>query len=340
MPTTYAIPDGRVAMAATLWTGTGVTRNVTGVGFQPDLVWLKIRSSADSNGLFDSVRGAGKRLQSNDTNAEATTTAVQSAFISDGFTVGTDVQSNGNGSTYVGWSWKASGSTVSNTAGSITSTVDANTTAGFSIVTYTGTGANATVGHGLGVAPKMLIVRNRTGGDWKVYNANVGNTYQGFLNDTAAFQGSSPTLWNSTTPTSTVFSIGTNSGVNGSGNTIVAYCFAEVAGYSKFGSYTGNGSTDGPFIYCGFRPRWLMFKRSDGISTWEVVDTSRANYNVVGKVLQPNTTSAELNTGDYANLCDALSNGFKIRSTSSASNTGTVIYAAFAENPFKYANAR
>jgi hypothetical protein len=216
--------------------------------------------------------------------------------------------------------------------------VSANTAAGFSIVTYTGTGANATVGHGLGVAPKWIIVRNRNGGDWKTYTETTGNTTQGFLNDSLPFQGSSPTLWNSTSPTSTVFSIGTNAGVNQSSAPIVAYCWAAVPGYSAFGSYTGNGSTDGPFVYTGFRPRCFIVKRTDSTGDWRILDTSRSPTNAATAILLPNLSNAEQTDTTF----DILSNGFKLRSTGADSNANgaTIIYAAFAENPFKYANAR
>jgi hypothetical protein len=279
-------------------------------------------------------------LFSDATDAETTLATDLTAFNSNGFTLGAGLGSNANTETFVGWQWKAGVSAVTNTAGSITSTVDAGATQGFSVVTYTGTGANATVGHGLGVAPKMVIVKNRTGGDWKVYNANVGNTYQGFLNDPAAFQGSSPTLWNSTTPTSTVFSIGTNAGVNGSGNAIVAYCFAEVAGYSAFGKYTGNGSTDGPFIFCNFRPRWVMIKQSDAVRGWNIEDTSRSTYNSMILDLDPSSSAAENSNAAWS--VDALSNGFKIRTSDTSFNAsgGTYIFAAFCENPLKYSLAR
>ena len=342
MPTTYAIPDGRVAMAATLYTGNGSSQSinnaVNGVSFQPDLVWVKARSVAYRNYLEDSVRGALQFLDSASTAAETTSAGSVTSFNSNGFSVGSNGELNADIVTYVGWQWKANGAAVTNTAGSITSQVSANTTAGFSVVTYTGTGANATVGHGLGVAPKWIIVRNRNGGDWKTYTETTGNTTQGFLNDTLPFQGSSPTLWNSTSPTSTVFSIGTNAGVNQSSAPIVAYCFAAVPGYSAFGSYTGNGSTDGPFVYLGFRPRFVMWKRTDSTGSWYIQDTARNPYNQATLSLYPNLSDAETGGDDM----DYLSNGFKVRDTFSYINAsgGTYIYAAFAENPLKYANAR
>ena len=326
---------------AVLYTGNGSTNNITGVGFQPDFVWLKDRTTAFNNYLYDAVRGTTKALQSNSTNAEETRTGL-TAFGSDGFTLGSQGGDNQSSDSFVAWNWKANGAGSSNTAGTITSTVSANTTSGFSIVTYTGNGVSgATIGHGLGAVPSFYIVKNRGSAnkDWECYHISLGNTNRIRLNQTAAAD-TGGTMWANTTPTSTVFSVGVDADVNASTNTYVAYCFAAVPGYSAFGSYTGNGSADGPFVYTGFRPRFIMFKRSDGVSAWEVVDTARSTYNVMGNVLFPNYSNAEGTTGDYANLCDALSNGFKIRSTSSASNSGTVIYAAFAETPAKFSLAR
>ena len=344
MPTTYAIPDGRTVMAATLYTGTGATQTISnsanGVSFQPDFVWVKKRSGAEQHELQDSVRGATKRLASNLSDAETTVAGSISSFNSNGFTVVSAGSTNENGFTYVGWQWNAGGSTVTNTSGSISAQVRANPTAGFSVVTYTGTGSAATIGHGLGVAPRMIIVKRLNSAvNWSVYNANIGNTNYLQLNSTvnSTAQGAN-NWWNSTNPTSTVFSIGTIADTNASGGTYVAYCFAAVAGYSAFGSYTGNGSTDGPFAYLGFRPRFVMTKRTDSTSNWVMQDTSRSTYNVVDAGLFANLSSAE-NTGPWF---DMVSNGFKVRSNGSDTNTngGTYIYMAFAEHPFKYANAR
>jgi hypothetical protein len=315
-----------------LYTGNGSTQSITGVGFKPDWVWNKSRSQVDENVVVDAVRGVTKTIITNSTGAEYVDDGL-TAFGTDGYTLGTASRWNGSSVTYVSWNWLAANSTTSNTSGTITSTVSANTTAGFSIVSYTGTGSNATVGHGLGVAPKMVIVKGRSfAGDWKVYNSNVGATFQGFLNGNDAFQGSSPTIWNSTAPTSTVFSIGTNSGVNTSGGTIIAYCFAEVKGYSKFGSYTGNGSTDGTFIYTGFKPAFFIVKCSNSTFNWVVEDNKRNTFNVVDKYLLPNTNDAE----GTLTLVDFLSNGIKIRTTDNSHNGSgnTYIYMAFAENPF------
>lgn len=352
MATTYAIPDGRVAMAATIWTGNGsnprsIDNTVNGVSFQPDFVWAKLRSSAASHNLYDSVRGVGNVLYSDLTTSEANNNpfGYLTAFNSNGFssTAGSTSNAyfNANGSTYVGWQWKAGGTAVSNTAGSITSSVSANPTAGFSVVTYTGTGANATVGHGLGVAPSMVIVkcRNSAGSDWLTWHIAIAGTDY-LLLDTTAAKGTSASVWNSTVPTSSVFNVGTNADTNGSTRTFVAYCFAPVAGYSVFGSYTGNGSTDGSFIYTGMRPRWILVKRTDVAATWYIWNTSSTPYNVADTALFPNLTNAE--SSNVAYYCDILSNGFKIRATNTDVNAsgGTYIYMAFAENPFKYANAR
>jgi Tfp pilus assembly protein FimT len=338
-------------MAATLYTGTllsnSVSNAVNGVSFQPDWVWVKSRSAATDHKLTDSVRGVTKALVSNSTAAETTDTQGLTAFSSGGFTVGTNTDYNNLAATYVAWQWKAGGTAVSNTAGSITSSVSANPTAGFSVVTYTGTGSNATVGHGLGVAPSMVIVKKRSaaGDQWYVYHAsnlspssNAGNN-RVFLNLTAA-SNQDIAAWNNTNPTSSVFSIGTSTEVNGSGATFVAYCFAPVAGYSAFGSYTGNGSADGPFVYCGFRPRYILIKCTSAAGTdWFIEDSSRETYNPTGNTLQANTASVE---GANSPTLDILSNGFKLRCTYSSYNTngGTYIYYAVAENPFKYANAR
>jgi hypothetical protein len=337
------IVKGNTVMDANLWTGDGTAKTIVNAApFKPDFVWIKQRSGTASHVLTDSVRGAGFTLQSNNTDAEIYFTTVLTSFNSNGFSVGASGNTGANGSTYVGWQWQAGqGTTSSNTAGSITSTVSVNASAGFSVVTYTGTGANATVGHGLGVAPKWVIVKNRSGGgDWKVYTETTGNTTQGFLNDTAAFQGSSPTLWNSTSPTSTVFSIGTNAGVNQSAATHVAYCWSEIDGFSKFGSYTGNGSADGPFVYTGFRPKFVMFKRTDSSANWQILDSVRNAYNLTNLGLYPDLNFAE--QVETNNVLDLLSNGFKVRGAGVASNVNgaTYIYMAYAENPFKNSLAR
>jgi hypothetical protein len=329
-----------------IYTGDGTNpRSLTGVGFQPDFVWIKARSTTYWHRLADSVRGVGKELFSNATDAEVTNNTQGSvqAFNSDGFTLsGSSGNSdlNGSGITYVAWNWKASGSTVSNTAGTITSTVSANTTAGFSIVTYTGTGTNgATVGHGLGVVPDMIIIKRRNStGQWATYHSSIGNTGALRLNTTSATI-TDVSFWNNTSPTSTVFTIGVDGDVNTNTGTYVAYCFDAIPGYSAFGSYTGNGSADGPFVYMGFRPEFVMVKRTDTAGNeWEIRDAVRDPYNSSTSARLWANSNAELN--DFP--ADLLSNGFKPRSTGTNSNGSgaTYIYMAFAEFPFQFANAR
>ena len=341
---TPTIVNGATVMAATLYTGTSgnvtVDNSVNGVSFKPDFLWVKARSNAQGHSNIDSVRGVSKLLQVNLTNAESTLTNPPT-INSNGFTSTTDIHTNGY--TYVAWQWQAGqGTSSSNTNGSITSTVSVNATAGFSIVKYTTTGSNATVGHGLGVVPAMIITRDIGASDnwitWHKSFVTASNTDYLYLNTTIAKGGvGSLSLWNSTAPTSSVFSLGT---YWLSSHNNIAYCFAEVAGYSAFGSYTGNGSSDGPFVFTGFRPRWVMIKRTDSANDWWIVDTSRNSYNLTNSALYPNSSSAETSNGFYD--CDILSNGFKIRATNAASNAsgGTYIYAAFAENPFRNALAR
>jgi hypothetical protein len=280
-------------------------------------------------------------LLTNLTNSEITGTTYFNSIDSDGFTLNTDSNSyNGNNETYVAWNWKANGAGSSNTAGTITSTVSANTTSGFSIVRWVGTAANATVGHGLGAVPSMLIIKERGVADnWGVYHVSVGNQRLLSLNSTNAQSGTSAAYWNNTTPTSTVFSVGTDNKTNGSNAAgMICYAFAPVAGYSAFGSYTGNGSTDGPFVYTGFRPKWVMVKSSTSIRSWVVSDGVRNPYNVTNLYLLPSASDAEA-TND---LFDFTSNGFKVRASLAGINESsqTFIYAAFAETPAKFSLAR
>jgi len=328
----------------TLYTGTGATQTITNSGsMQPDFVWTKSRSNVVNHILVDAVRGGNNILFSDLTIAEQTASFIDS-FNSNGWTVNSGAGTGGNqsGYTYVGWQWRASNATaVTNTAGSITSTVSANTTAGFSVVTYTGNGTNAsTVGHGLGVAPRMVIVKERGNANvWGVGSSSLTSwAYHLRLNSTNA-ESNADNFWNSTAPTSSVFTLGDVTAVNRSSGTYVAYCFAQVAGYSAFGSYTGNGSSDGTFVYTGFRPRFIMFKVTTTTNIWVIHDTARDTYNVSGSTLIPNASDSEYSSNQNM---DILSNGFKLRSSDSATNQSgqTFIYAAFAENPFKYSNAR
>jgi hypothetical protein len=347
---TPSISNGANYMAATTYSGDGtnprtITNSVNNIGFQPDFIWAKVRSTTYSNTLYDSVRGGANALFSDTTSAESTNYANGQilAFNSNGFNVNAGVVLNQSGQTYVTWQWKAGGTSSSNTNGSITSTVSVGATQGFSVVTYTGNGtAGATVGHGLGVAPSMMIVKSRTQGTtgytgaWYVYHTTTGASNALLLNTTDASTVTG--AWNSTAPTSSVFSLGTISQVNRNTDSYVAYLFSQVAGYSKFGSYTGNGSTDGPFVFCGFRPRFILWKRTDAIADWGVIDTTRDTYNTTGYDLTPNASAAE-GTGYTV---DFLSNGFKIRLTATRINAsaGTYIFAAFAENPYKLSLAR
>lgn len=342
MPTTYAIPNGRTVMDATLYTGDGTTGRLIQntdqgtTGFKPDLVWIKSRSNALNNNLYDSNRGAPNEISSNTTSGD--TSGDLTAFNTTGFTINQTAgyEINHSGYTYVGWQWQSGqGTNVSNTSGTITSSVSANTTAGFSIVTYVGTGvANATIGHGLGATPALIIWKNRAsaGTNWITYHTSLGVNQYIYLNLTS----NAATLSNVFGVSSTTFTVGTTS-PDYNGTSMVAYCWTPIAGYSQFGSYTGNGSTDGPFVYLGFRPRFLLIKSASIAATdWLLYDSVRNTGNVENSYLQPNTSAAE---GTYA-LPDFLSNGFKIRNTGANTSGETVIYAAFAENPFKYANAR
>lgn len=318
-----------------LYTGTGATQSITSLSFKPDFVWLKSRGEAQDHYLFDINRTATKALSSNLTLAEQTYTDSLTSFDTNGFTLGASTRVNKNTFNHVGWSWLASNTTASNNSGTITSTVSANTTSGFSIVSYTGTGANATVGHGLGVAPKMIITKPRNSVDnWISWHTALGSTGYIYLNLTNA-SATGATVWNSTLPTSSVFSIGTSSNINTNGQTQIAYCFADVKGFSKAFSYTGNGSTDGTFVYCGFKPAIIILKRTDAVGyDWRLLDNKRNTYNVVSTVLFPNTTEADLTNS--ANYVDFLSNGFKWNTTGAGSNAsgGTYIGFAIAENPF------
>jgi hypothetical protein len=333
-------------MDATTYSGTSAVQSITNAGaFRPDLVWIKCRSVSNNNSLFDSVRGATGQLFSNLTNAEAVGSDGFTSFNSNGFSLdnsGSGGNVNVSGRTYVAWQWQAGqGTNTSNTSGSITSTVSVNATAGFSVVTWTGNGTNGTIGHGLGVAPKMIIAKIRSTTDnWLCYHSELGATKYINLNLTnAATTSAGP--WNNTAPTPSVFSVSsTTVWLNNTGSTYVAYCWADVSGFSKAFSYTGNGNADGPMVYLGFRPKFILYKNSSsGTAFWRIFDTSRATYNTVNNALYPNSSIAE-DTG--SGPIDILSNGFKIRTSQANDNNNgdTIIGIAFAENPFKNSNAR
>jgi hypothetical protein len=342
---TYNLPtptilQGNKYMDATLYTGNTTGQTVTNAGgFQPDFFWLKARSAAYDNGLIDTNRGTTNYLISNSSAAESVGSTLTGT--STGFSLLTGF--NNGSTTYVAWQWQAGkGSNVSNTNGSITSTVSASTTAGFSIVKYTGTGANATVGHGLGLALKMLITKRRDStSPWVCGHTGLTSwTYAITVNATGA-QYSNVGDWNSTAPTSSVFSLGNDTDVNASGGTYVAYCFAQIDGFSAFGNYTGNGSTTGPFVYTGFQPKFLLIKQSSAAGNpWVIIDATRSPYNYVNLELYPNTAGTEGNGGSTYKE-SFYSNGFQINQTDPTWNASgaTYIYAAFASNPFKYSNA-
>jgi len=334
---------------AVIWSGDSSSpRNITSYNFQPDFSWIKCRSTGQYHIIQDAIRGTNlnSELSSGGTGAEGSFDSdlygAVTSYLSNGFTV-TAGSSNAafvnlTGQTYVGWAWNAGNANTTNTSGSVTSIVRANPTAGFSIVTYTATAADPiTVGHGLGVAPSMFMVKSRSasGTDWFVYHSSLGATKNLRLNTTAA-AATATNVWNDTAPTSSV--ITTSNAINTNGITYVAYCFAPIAGYSAFGSYTGNGSTDGTFVYLGFRPRFVMVKRTDSTGAWVIWDSARDTYNVAEKGLLANSSNAE----DTTNYIDFLSNGFKLRNTFGSQNGSgaTYVYACWAENPFKYARSR
>jgi len=346
---TYNLPtptilQGNKYMDATPFTGTSGAQTIVNQGqFKPDLVWVKSRSNAQDHYLMDSVRGGTKLLRTSTTGADSTSTspAFITSFNSNGFS-SDSASLLTNAYTYVGWQWQAGqGSSASNTDGTVTSTVSVNTTAGFSIVKYVNPASGSfTIGHGLGVAPKMIITKSTdTVSPWPTWFTGFTNGEYVNLNTTAA-KASQTNYWGTAVPTSTVFgnTVGTtwNSGVN-----VIAYCFAEIAGFSKFGSYTGNASTDGPFVYLGFRPKFIMIKSSSGVQSWHIIDTARSTYNLAGEGLEPNTSAAEYTPASSGFPMDILSNGFKIRyATEPNLSGGTYTYMAYAENPFKNSNAR
>ena len=326
-----------------LYTGNGGTQAVTGVGFKPDFVWLKSRNNTYNHFLYDVVRGQGKFVQTDSESAEGDSDQMTS-FDNDGFTVTATggAATNGNGSTTVAWNWLAdtsfSNDASSTGIGSIDSVGSFNNTNGCSIVTYTGTGSNGTVKHGLNTAPYFIAIRSRStaGSDWHVYHNSLGGTKFLRFNTTATAETNSAAAWNNTAPTSSVFSLGTGNNVNGSSRTYIAYCFAEKQGYSKFGSYTGNGggAANGNFIYTGFSPAFVMIKNTTHTYNWVIQDNKRNTFNPLDRYIYPNTSGAEAQNSIYD--LDLLSNGFKVRSQRSETNdtNNGYIFMCFAENPF------
>ena len=330
------IDDPSAYFQTTLYTGNGGTQSITGVGFKPDMTWLKKRNGTANHHLVDAVRGVGYYLYPNLGNAQGGNGAtLLTSFNSDGFTLDAGADSNASGATGVGWSWKAgnlaNGQGSANTDGSLSSSVSANQTSGFSIVTYNGRDATDTIGHGLGAEPSVILFkcRSNTGSDWYSYWKPLGNNSTIRLNNTGGT--SSPTgLWNTTSPTSSVFTVISSDVINRVGRTFVAYCFAEKTGYSKFGSYVGNGNADGTFVYTGFKPAFVMFK-GNNTSDWQLWDNKRDTFNPVEKAIHPNANGGASTDQDI----DFLSNGFKIRSNQAHLNGSGVefIYMAFAEAP-------
>jgi len=327
-----------------LYTGNGSTQSITGVGFQPDWVWQKTRNYDYSHTLADVVRGASLNMFTNNNLGDQTVSNGLTSFDSDGFSVGADLGWNASASdrnSKVAWNWLASNTTASNTDGSITSTVSANTTSGFSIVSYTGTGSASTIGHGLGSAPKMVICKTRsTTGEWITWHTGIDIQAKLSLNTTdAVYNPGTGLYWNSTLPTSSVFSVGTSGSVNSSSTTYIAYCFAEKKGFSKFGSYTGNGSTDGTFVYTGFKPAFIITKCSSTSSSythWGIWDNKRDPKNQAQQQLAANISEEENSANIGGQYIDMLSNGFKTKNNGSSHNLSgeTYIYMAFAESPF------
>ena len=324
-PSDYFTPE--------LYVGTGSSRTISTLNFQPDWVWIKNRDTTDRHSLVDVVRAAPNMLSTSNNDAQSAQASELTAFNTNGFTVNTATSVNGSSANYVSWNWKANGAGSSNTDGSITSTVSANTTSGFSIVKYTGNGlAGATIGHGLGAVPKMTIIKSMTAGeDWIIPPLNDPTNYI-VLNSTGA-EGNGIGPFNNTAATSSVFSVGTWGTTNGNSQTLLAYCFAEKQGFSKISSYIGNGNADGTFNYTGFKPAWVMIKNlTSAGSNWRIFDNQRLGYNVNNATLYANLTNAE---ADETSL-DLLSNGFKMRGTTNDLNGSgqTYIYMAFAETPF------
>ena len=313
-------------MDVVAYTGTGASNSISSLGFSPDLVWIKNRGTTTSHAIYDTTRGSQNQLSSDTTGDAVTSSSGLTAFGANGFTIGTSSLVNTSGTQYVAWA------------------LDETPIAGMDIVSYTGNGANRTISHTLGVAPSMIIVKARTtaGADqgWPVWHSEIGNNTYLLLNSTAS-TALGTDYWNSTSPTSSVFSLGTNVAVNANNDTYISYCFSEVDGFSKFGFYTGNASADGPFVWCGFRPRFLMIKPINVIG-WIVYDSERNSSNVATQYLFLNANSAEAAGSGSTDVHDFVSNGFKVRTSTSGQNASGVkfIFAAFAESPFKYARAR
>jgi len=313
-----------------LWTGNGGTQSITGVGFQPDFTWIKSRSAGSWHHMGDVVRGADKRVQTNSTNAESTVTTGITSWDSDGFSLGSNGDTNASSETFASWNWKANGAGSANTDGTITSTVSANTISGFSIATWTGTGSNGSIGHGLGGVDCMIIKDLSNARDFYFWNKSMAYNTRLEMNNTETFTTGTDNM--TALPDATKINMAVSTQNNGSGNNYVGYFFQEKQGFSKFGSYTGNGSTDGTFVYTGFKPAFVLVKNTQQLDNWRLLDNKRNEFNLVDNFLFPSSSIAENTTsGSF----DFLSNGFKVRSSIGAinNNNDTMIYMAFAEQP-------
>ena len=343
------IDDPSAHFQVTIYTGNGGSQDITNSGnsdLQPDMLWIKQRSSdgsVSSHVIKDSTRGVTKEIYPNAANAEGTSSLIDE-LLTDGFSINNTANEHYNydGGLYVSYQWKANGGTTVSVSASgsgasqvLASTHQANTTSGFSIVRFTGVEANATVTHGLGAVPEMILFKNIiSSNNWIVYHKGMGNDDGAYLNLTNA-EVDNVAFFNDTTPTTSVFSVGTNDKTNDDGsNSMIAYCFTSIQGYSKFGSYTGNGNADGPFVYTGFKPRWIVWKMISSSGDWDLYDTARDTYNLSIKEIPANETNDESSADVLA--VDILSNGFKLRTSNANGNAdaGTYIYAAFAEQPF------
>jgi len=327
-----------------LYAGNGGTQSITLDGsenMQPDWVWIKNRSGSDQHSIYDSVRGANKVLRSNSDASEGTQTDGLTSFDSDGFSVGASGSVNTSSNNFASWNWKA-GTSFTNDAsatgiGTIDSSGSVNDTAGFSICSYTGTGSAGTWKHGLSTTPQMVIIKKRnssSSSNWMVYHIGLGGPLYHIWFDLTNDRGDDTNSWNNTAPTSSVFSIGTRSENNNNNDTYIAYCFSNRKGFSKFGSYTGNGNADGTFVFCGFRPAFLITKKTNGTDNWGLLDNKRDGYNLTNKALTPNSSGTEYTSNSPA--VDFVANGFKIRESDGVINGSgdSYIYMAFAESPF------
>ena len=333
------IPKSTDYFNTTLYVGNGSSKTITGIPFAPSLVWIKARSAAENHVMVDTARGANNYLMQNTTNGNDTNPEFLKSFTSDGYTLGLGDRVNKSSTNLVSWNWKANGAGSSNTDGSINTTkTSANTTSGCSIITYTGNAtAGATIGHGMGIKPSMIIIKELAGGnDWIVYTQALTANKILYLNSTAG-ENDNNVFFNDTEPTTSLITLGSIGATNGSGVAMIAYCFSNVKGFSKQGSYLGNGSTDGTFVYTGFKPAWIMIKKSSAAGTnWFIFDDKRVGYNPDNDYVSPNTNGAEGSTV----YLDILSNGFKLKANESDVNTNgaTYIYMAFAAEPLVSTN--